>query len=138
MTDIAVAVRGYLLDQTDLTDIIGTRMYTDSLPQGATLPAVEMDKLFTTHEFQLSDFAGLAHCRLQFRCYGLTRLVANSIAEAIRASGIVTQKGTTNGVDIRGCRVEEGMTYKVDVPRDGSDERRYVATIDLMIDYTET
>lgn len=138
MADIAVAVRSFLLGKTAITDIIGQRMYTDMLPQAATLPAVEMEKLFTTHDHELSNYAGLAHARLQFRCYASTRLVANSIAEAIRASGIATQKGTTGGADIRGARMEEGMSYVVNTARDGGDEHRYVSTIDLQVDYTET
>jgi hypothetical protein len=64
--------------------------------------------------------------------------VANSIAESIRSSGIITRKGSTNGVDIRGVRIEEGMSYKDDAATDGSDEQRYVTVFDLVVDYLET
>lgn len=138
MADVAVAVRGFMLDQSSITDLIDQRIYTDQMPQAATLPAVELEKLFTTHDHELSDFGGLAHSRLQFRCYAGTRLVANQVAEAIRSSGIITQKGTTNGADIRGVRMEEGMSYVVNTARDGGDEHRYVSQFDLTIDYTET
>lgn len=139
MADVAIAVRGFLLGKSAITDLVGlTRIYTDVLPQGATLPAIVMNKLFTVHDHALSDFAGLAHARIQFECYGATRQAANSVAEAIRSSGIVTWKGVTNGADIRGAMVEEGMSYKTDPPTDGSDESRYVSVLDLVIDYTET
>ena len=60
------------------------------------------------------------------------------MAEAIRGCGIITQKGTTSSVDIRGVRVDDGQRNYVDYPTDGSDEHRYVTTIDLIFDYTET
>ena len=138
MADVAIGVRGYLLAKTAITDLVSQRIYTDQLLQSATLQAIVMTKLYTTHDHALSDFAGLAHSRIQFECYAATRLVANSIAEAIRACGIITQKGSTNGVDIRGVRMEEGMSYQDDPPTDGSDERRYVSVIDLVVDFTET
>ena len=138
MADVAIAVRAYLLTKTAITDLVSQRFYTDILPQSATLPAITLSKVSTSHEHELSDFGGLAHCRLQFECFADTRAVANSIAEAIRASGIITQKGTTTSVDVRGVRVEDGQRNYVDYPTDGSDEHRYVTSLDLMIDYTET
>lgn len=138
MADVAVGVRSYLLNVSGVTDIVGQRFYTDQLPQRATLPAIVINQLFTVHDHQLSDLAGLAHARLQFECYAATRLVANSIAESIRSSGIITRKGSTNGVDIRGVRIEEGMSYKDDAATDGSDEQRYVTVFDLVVDYLET
>lgn len=138
VADVAIAVRSYLLGKSAVTDLLSQRIYTDALPQGATMPAVVMNKLFTTHDVACSDFAGLAHARLQFECYAATRLVANSLAEAIRGSGIAVFKGETGGADIRGARVEEGMSYKTDPPTDGSDESRYVSVLDLVVDYTET
>lgn len=138
MADVAVAVRSYLLGKSAITDLVNQRFYTDRLPQAATLPAIVVNKLYTTHDHDLSDFSGLAHVRLQFECFAATRQVANSVAEAIRSIGIITQKGTIGSVDIRGVRVEEGMSYQTDPTLDGSDDHRYVSVLDLMIDYTET
>ena len=138
MADVQTAVRGYLLSKTPISDLIGQRLYTDELPQRATMPAAVMNKLFTIHDHALSDFAGLAHARIQIECYADTRLAANALIEAFRASGIVTYKGLFAGVDIRGARVEEGESYKTDPPTDGSDESRYVSVLDFVIDYTET
>jgi len=138
VADVAIGIRGYLLSKSGITDLVGQRIYTDQLPQRATLPAIVMNQLFTTHDHQLSDLTGLAHARVQCECYASTRLVANSILEAIRSCGIITQKGTTNGVDVRGVRIEDGMSYRDDAATDGSDEQRYVSVVDLVIDYLET
>lgn len=138
MADIAIGVRKFLLSKTVVTDLVSQRIETDALKQSATLPAIAMSKLYTQHDHELSNLTGLAHCRIQFECFASTRMVANSLAEAIRTSGIVAFKGETNGVDIRGVRVEEGMSYQDDPPTDGSDKRRYVSVIDLMVDFSET
>jgi hypothetical protein len=138
MADLAVAVRTYLLTIPAITDIVGQRIYTDILPQSAALPAVTMDKVSTRHDHQLSDFAGLAHTRIQFGCFASTRLVANALAEAIRSSGLIVLKGLNSDVDIRGVRCDDGQRNYVDYPTDGSDEHRYVTTIDFIFDYTET
>lgn len=138
MADLAISIRTFLLGKTAITDLVSQRIYTDILPQSATLPAITMSKISTSHDHELSDFAGLVHTRLQFECFAATRQVANNIAEAIRSSGIITQKGTLTGVDIRGVRVVDGQRNYVDFPTDGSDEHRYVTSLDLMIDYSET
>lgn len=138
MADVATALRAYMLSKTPITDIIGQRLYTDALPQRATMPAAVMNKLFTMHEHALSDFAGLAHARIQVECYADTRLAANTLISAFKSSGLVAYKGVFGGVDIRGARVEEGESYKTDPPTDGSDESRYVSVLDFVIDYTET
>lgn len=138
MADVAFAVRAFLLSKTAVTDAVGQRIYTDQLPEKATLPAIVMFKRYTNHEHQLSDLAGLATCYIQFECYASTRTVANQNADIILDSGIMTQKGTYSSVDIRGVRVSIGQSNEVIVPSDGSDERHYVTVIELEIDYTET
>jgi len=138
VADLGIAVRTYLLTKTAITDLVSQRFYADILPQSATLPAIAYTRTSGFHDHILSDLAGLAHARIQFECFADTRAVANSIVEAIRASGIITQKGTISSVDIRGVRIEEGLRSELDYPHDGSDEHRYVASIDLMFDFTET
>lgn len=138
MADLAVSVRTYLLSLTTITDVVGQRIYADILPQSATLPAITMEKVSTRHDHQLSDYAGLAHSRIQFACFATTRLIANSVAEAIRSSGIILLKGLYTNVDIRGVRCDDGQRNYVEYALDGSDDHRYVTTIDFIFDYTET
>ena len=138
MADVGEGLRLFLLSKTAITDLIGQRIYADILPQNATLPAVAYSKISTRHDYTLSRFAGLAHCRIQFDCFATTRASANEIAEAIRASGIVGTKGETYGVNIRGARVEEGQRNEIEYSRENSDDHRYVTSLDLEIDYSET
>ena len=138
MADIAESVRLYLVAKTAITNLIGTRIYPDIVEQNATLPAVSISKISTRHEHTLSDFAGVAHCRLQFDCYSNTRTQANEVAETIRTSGIIKQKGLTHGTDIRGARMEDGARYEIDYSNEASDDHRYVTSFDLVIDYLES
>lgn len=138
MADVAIAIRTWLLQKTDLTSVVGQRIYTDILPQNPVLPAVTFSKLFTFHDHTISNLAGVAHTRFQFDCYAKTRAAANQIAEIIRATGIVGLRGLTSGVEILGVRLEEGQRNFVDYPRDDSDDHRYVTNFDLVIDFAET
>lgn len=138
MADIATGVRLYLMSNANVRNLVGDRIYTHILPQGALTPAVVLNKISTRHFHELSKLAGVASVRLQMDCYADNADDANATAEAIRESGILSFKGTTNGVDIRGARLEEGARYDIDEARDGSDDHRYITSFDLVVDYTET
>lgn len=141
MADVATALRTFLLTKTAITDLIGTRIYTDLVEQSATLPAVAFSKLSTAHEHELAGIGGLAHCRFQFDCYTDAatggRATANAIASAIYLSGITAIKGIYTSVDIRGARLEEGQRNEIEYAKDNSDDHRYVTSFDLMVDYLE-
>ena len=138
MADVVESVRTYLLADATIEGLIDDRIYPDIVEQNATLPAVAVSKTSTTHDHTLSNLAGLAHVRLSFDCYADSRNVANQVAEAIRASGIVAVKGVTNGTDIRGVRIEEGQRNEIEYSNEASDDHRYVTSMDIMVDYTET
>jgi predicted aminopeptidase len=138
MADVAASIRAYLLTKTAVTDLVSTRIYTDIVPQGATLPAIAYSKISTTPDHTLGNLAGVSHCRMQFDCYATTRAAANDIAEAIRATGICAIRGTYTDVFICGVQLESGQRNEVDYAQDGSDDHRYVTSFDLMVHYTET
>lgn len=142
MADVAVSIRTYLLSKSAVTALVGTRIYSDIVEQNATLPAIAMSKISTSHEHDLSNLSGVAHCRMQFDCYADAatggRAMANDIAETIRATGIAAIKGTYTSVDIRGVRLDSGQRNEIDYANDNSDDHRYVTSFDLMIDFTET
>jgi hypothetical protein len=137
MSDVAIALRGWLLSRPALTSVIGQRLYTDILPQNPVLPAVTFSKIYTSHDHTLSNLSGVAHTRFQFDCYATTRAAANQIAEIIRSTGIVSRRGMTGGVEFLGVRMEEGQRNFVDYTREDSDDHRYVTNFDLVIDFAE-
>jgi hypothetical protein len=137
MADVSEAVRLFMLSKPAITDLIGSRIYADIVPQNAPLPSVAMSKVSTRHDHTLSNFAGMAHCRVQFDCYASTRAVANEVAELLRVSGLVATKGVTFGCNIRGARVESGQRNEIDYSDESSDDHRYVTSFDFEIDYKE-
>ena len=142
-TDIATVTRSYLLAKTVITDLVSQRIYTDVLPQPATMPAVALFIDSEDYEHALDGLTGLIASRIRVECYAATRLVSNAIAEAIIWCGIDTQKGrlsyvvsgTTYAANIRSVMVETGKRYFTEPDNKGGDSERYVTTFDLMVTF---
>jgi hypothetical protein len=137
VANVIQSVRNYLLTFQTIRNLVGVRIYQEYFPQDAKLPVVVMTRLFTTHEHTLSNLAGLAKTRIQFDCVADTREIANSIAEAIRRTGIVAYKGDMHGLDVRGVMIEEGARDYRDSPNDSSERFRFGVNFDLAISHTE-
>jgi len=135
VADVQVAVRAYLLTKTAITDIVGQRIYTDKLPQKATLPAVTMRIQSERHIHALTGLVGLVDTRLQFECYSASRIATNNLCNEIIFSGIDAIKGTYSGLDIRGVMVEDGRRSFEDDDTAGGDDARYVSQFDLTISW---
>lgn len=92
----------YKLQNTaGLTALIGTRVYLEQLPQGATLPCLTYQRISTsrvlTHD--TSGSSGTAYPRFQFDAWATTYGSAKAIADALRAA-LNGFKGTiTSGAD---------------------------------------
>jgi hypothetical protein len=138
MADVVSAIRSYLLSRSEVTDVIGQRMYLDRLPQGATLPAATIEKTSSSVDHLLSNVSGFIKTRLAIRVHATRRLDANAAAHAMYLdSRVATVKGLTHGVDIRGVMVEDGERNYVVEARDGSDDHEYVTEFDLMVGHKE-
>lgn len=133
MADVNIAVRTYLLTKTAITDLIGQRMYTDALPQGATIPAVAMSTVSETYDHAIDGLGGIVASRIQFECYASTRIVSLSIADAIIWCGIDAIKGTYSSINIRSVMVEDGRRCFTDADTAGGDAQRYVTSFDLLV-----
>lgn len=138
MADVVGALRSYLIANGAVNALVGNRVTPVIMPQGSTYPAIVLTKISTRHYHTLSGFAGNASARIQIDCVSDSPDEASDLCEKVRDCGIVGLKGVTNGVDIRGARVDEGERYTYDESRDASDDHRYIVSMDLMIDYTET
>lgn len=146
MADIGVAYLAYLKTQSTVTDVVGSgsssRIYTDRLPQGATLPAIVLHDSISGVSYEtLTAGDGLAMRRVQVNCYADTKLVAESLRDAVRLVTSAYSHGTwaTGGDAIFVHNASfAGMATLDDEPQDGSDEPRYIRTIDFQIHYAET
>jgi len=146
MADIGVAYVAYLKTQSTVTDVVGSgadaRIYTDRLPQGATLPAIVLHDAISGISYEnLSTGDGIATRRMQCNCYADTKLVAESLRNVIRKVTSTYDHGTWgsggDAVFVHNATFA-GMTTLDDEPRDGSDEPRYCRAIDFFVTHAET
>lgn len=128
-------LRTYLLADTAVAALIGTRLYPDALEQGCELPAAVYQVISRTHVQHLQGITTAGTVRVQIDCYAATRLAADAVAEAIvaalrllAATPAAIGAGTFVGdLEIQGPRSEATG------PDDGSDEWEYVASLDVIL-----
>lgn len=138
MADIGLAMRHRLTTTSAVAAILGTRVYPDKLPQGATLPAAVYYGISGIDEPQLSGLLGRAEQRIQIDAYATTRTAANALALAIRNAltgswGRGTWGPTGATVAVSGCVPEGGERYDTQGLGDGSDEDQYITSRDYLI-----
>lgn len=126
----------YFLDQSAITDLLGDRIYTTILPQGATTPAADLRVVTTRHEHHLGGLAGIATALVTVDCYSDTCTAdGDELASAMMYSGIVGYRGLIAGVNIRGIRLDDGPRNGEESVDPGSDQRRFVTSFSLSVDY---
>jgi len=138
MADIGAALRAKLIGTTAVAAILGTRVYPDRLPQGATLPAAIYYLISGTDETSLAGTIGLAHARIQVDAWASTRLAANSLATAIRDAicAATVSRGTWDTVGVEACTpAGGGERYDTQDKGDGSDEPYYLTHRDYLVSY---
>ena len=141
MADLGTAIRGYLTGNAGVSALVSTRVYPDVLPQGysvATGGAITYTIIDTVHDHMINGLAGIARSRVEFAAIGATRLAANAIAEAVRASGLVGTLGTVGGVFFESVMIDGGIQTLDERPTDGSQEHRYLTIFDYLFTYQES
>ena len=128
-------LRTYLLANAGVAALIGTRMYPNALPQGATLPAVVYYRISGTHVESLQGIKAAGTCRVQLDCYGATRLAADGVSAAIVAALRSLSVGQQSiGAGTLVCDVEiQGPRDDQQQPADGSDEWTYISSLDALL-----
>lgn len=93
-------MRTILLGQPGLAALVGERMYPQTLPQGATLPAVTYSLISGTTEGDSQDGPGVSRRRYQFDCWGATYSDATAVATALTTAVSGTRRiGQASFVD---------------------------------------
>ena len=117
---------------------IGDRVYSHSLPQEATLPAIVLTRITAGHQHTLTAPAGFAVSRWQVTCWAETQEEADDTAHAARLL-LDAYKGTVtaDGDDYElACEVIEGGDLALeDVPAEA--QRRYAAYLDVYVAWDE-
>jgi hypothetical protein len=138
MADVASAFRLVLLDDSDVSNAVGTRIIPDQLAQGETLPAITYRRISTRHEKTIEGSkARMAISRISCECFAATRAAADALAELVRLSGVLDWRGVQHGVDARNVEVDSGISHLTEQNTEGSHELRYITEIDFEITFRE-
>jgi hypothetical protein len=141
MADLGSAVRAYLAADVNVAALVGVRIYPDVLPQGysvATGGALTYTIIDTVHDHLINGLSGIARSRIEFAAFGKTRVIANAIAEAVRASDLQGYTGAMGGVLVESVMIASGIQTLDERPTDGSQEHRYLTVFDYLIAYQES
>ena len=75
MADVGKAIRTRLLSVSAVTDLVSTRIYPLTLPQGVTMPAVRYQRVSGNSDPHVRGTTGAATARLQFDISPIPMLV---------------------------------------------------------------
>jgi hypothetical protein len=137
MPNVGSSLRTKLLSYAGVSTLVGQRMYPDALKQNATLPAIVYRRISTARDHDIGDVTRLAHSRFEIICVAASRAAADSVADAVRTSGICAFAGPVDSIVFLGTEIDSGEEYGDDPPTDGSQVYRYWTSFDLMVHYQE-
>ena len=130
--DAVAATRTRLLAVSAVTDLVGTRVYWEALPQGATLPAIVLE--LNTSECIDRHLAGtgvLFESSVNVYCYADTHTASVALGDAVYTA-LEFQSGTWGTVSIKRVYVENTQDV-TEPPRDGSQAARRVRALFVSI-----
>lgn len=136
MSDIGKDIRTYLQTQSDVTAIIGTRMFPRVLPQGESLPAIVFSLVTSTSEHKITGASSGVRAIVQLDCYAETHIAANDLSEKVRLA-LHGYSGTAGSSTI-GSSLLENKREMFDAPTDGSDVPAYRVMMEWEIWHNET
>lgn len=134
MNDIGAAVIALLKSKTAITDIVGTSVFADHMPQAELSNGIVLFVISENPQMALDGATGLDQARIQLNAFSKTRAEANRIAWTIwtELNGFA---GSVSNVQVKGVSRSSGVSYRTDRVQSGSDEYRFVATQDLLFSY---
>ena len=132
--DISSAVHLLISQQTEVTNLVGTNIFTDQIPQTASGPLIVIWTITETPFNQLSGALGMDQARIQFDAYGTSRPQANDIAWNIWVA-LDAFQGVVGGVQIKETSRASGVRSVADRVLGGSDQYRFIATQDILFTY---
>jgi len=131
----------YLLSQSPVTALVGTRIYKVRRPQATTLPAITVSKVGQEPSFYQAKASSAATARFQISCWGATQDAARSVAEAVRGELDGYRAGTwgSGGTATTILCADHLDDYDLaDEPNDGSDIATYQIASDYTVSYRKT
>lgn len=93
------AIRARLIATSDVTDVVGARIYSEVAPQTVDNPNIVFNVITISHENTMSTAASYATARVQVDCRATTRSAAGDLKDKVRVS-LDDYSGTSGSVVI--------------------------------------
>lgn len=115
MTDISSSLRTFLLTDTSIEGLVGTRVYPDMLPQKSSdvnvldRPAIWYRTISDYDSVSTGGRLELVRMRIEINCVAETRKDANDLAKYVRTK-LSGYQGTMGSHRCQGAFMENGYT----------------------------
>ncbi len=133
--DIGNNIRTYLLTISAITDVVSTRIYSDVLPQKASMEAIVYRLINGSTFHHLTGVSEFGDVLLQIDCYGATRGEADALGEIVRKN-LAGYSGAA-GDDTVNNVIAESRRYRYEPPKDGKGTGRFLYSRDYRIFFSE-
>lgn len=134
----ATELRHYLLSDTDVAALIGTRYYARQLEQDATLPAIAASLVSNVDAGRLQGTSVAQESSYQIDCYAATQGGADALAAAVRTALHTLWAGSPEAIgedsEVIVHDVEtSGPRHDSQLLPGGSDQHQYVSSLDVRL-----
>jgi hypothetical protein len=79
------ALIAHLLGDATTTNIVGTRIYLEPMPEGVELPALSLKRISTLRRWHHGGAANLPQAVTEIQCFGTNDTEAAALTNAVRA-----------------------------------------------------
>lgn len=121
----------WVLTQSTITALIGTRIHPDFLPQNTTLDAIVYNQISGVRAHSTAGASGYCEARYQLSCWSATKAGAKALAEAVRKA-IDGFGGTMGTTAVNYAFLEDETDAWEDEPK------RWRTDLDFMIAFNES
>lgn len=84
MIDICQALYKYLTSKTDITNIVGNRIYPTILPQNCSYPAIVYSPIIANYDSALEGDTGFVRQTIQIVCHDATFKKARELSRIVK------------------------------------------------------
>jgi hypothetical protein len=133
---IESAIYTLLAADTDLTDLVSTRIYDDAADQNPTLPYLTVFRVSEPHTHEMQGAAGMTHPRMQIDVFAENGISRFATTEAVREA-LDGYRGTSDSVVISKCFLVNRFDQYED-PVEGERFGTWRSTMDFEISHAES
>lgn len=135
MPDLIDSVRALILQSTGISAIVGTKVYTDQLPQSKSPPAIVLYVETETAHDAMSGPQGFDSASVRVECFGINRNAADQLRQLVRDQ-IAGFYGIVDGVFIQSVGQRTGQIQTTIWQRAGTDSHYWVTRQNFNVGYS--